>query len=361
MNYTVNKMKKICIISEFPPPAGGIAQQANLLCALLKNNNFEVIKVPVNLNLKINQKQIQNIKYIKTLFAVCIFLYKIFYAVPKSDIIHILANSYLNFFLFTFPAAIMGKLYRKKVIIHYHGGAAKDFFKTWGFAAKFALNLADIIIVPSKFLQSVFKEIGYDSIIIGNITNLDRFHFCKRVKFDPHFLITRHLEHIYNIGFAIRAFAEVCKKFPDAQLDILGDGTERDKLIEIANASGYAESIHFHGTVTNEEIVQFYNTASISLNTSLVDNLPISILEAFASGCVVVTSDSGGIPYIVENHKTGILIDINKQTSLVDAVNWIINHPEKVQKIVVTAKKYANNFSVAKFKKSLINAYGSLY
>ena len=170
------------------------------------------------------------------------------------------------------------------------------------------LARAGIVVVPSAFLNAIFAKYGVATSIVPNIVNLDAFCPAAALPDKPHLLVTRNLEPIYDIGVVIRAFAIVAGRHADARLTVAGSGPDRAMLERTAAELGVADRVRFTGRVDNAELPAFYRAASVVVNASLVDNLPISLLEAMASGVPIATTDVGGIPYVVEHEVTALLV-----------------------------------------------------
>jgi glycosyltransferase involved in cell wall biosynthesis len=105
----------------------------------------------------------------------------------------------------------------------------------------------------------------------------------------------------------LRAFALIQRTYPDARLIIAGDGAERASLMHLARELCLNKA-EFIGRVMPDRMPALYQAADVYLNAPDIDNMPASILEAFASGLPVVTTDAGGIPYIVRHEETGWMV-----------------------------------------------------
>ena len=105
----------------------------------------------------------------------------------------------------------------------------------------------------------------------------------------------------------LRAFAIIQQRLPEARLIVAGDGSQRAPLEHLARELGLRNT-EFTGQVRHERVVELYDAADIYLNGSEIDNQPLSILEAFACGLPVVTTDAGGIPFVVTGGETGFLV-----------------------------------------------------
>jgi glycosyltransferase involved in cell wall biosynthesis len=124
----------------------------------------------------------------------------------------------------------------------------------------------------------------------------------------------------------VRAFAEVKKEFPDARLDLLGKGpseAEIRALVQELKITG----VNFLGVALREEIGRFYDQADIFVNASRVDNMPVSILEAFACGTPVVTTAAESIPYLVDDERTGLLSEVGDFSALARNVVRLLRDP----------------------------------
>lgn len=354
-------IKKICVCSEFPPPYGGIGLQAKLLADCLdQEEGLEVCCISTTLPDNYLGMLLSKLKVIKSLFRMFLFIFRCLFGFSKASIVHILSGSYLNFFIFTFPAVLLAKIFKKSIVIHYHGGAAGDFLKEWGLLARPVLKMADVIVVPSGFLEQIFHKHGIPTTVIPNIIPLDNFIFKKREIFKPRMLMTRHLEPIYNISCAIRGFSLLIKEFPEATLTIAGSGSERNKLEKLACDLGCRAQVNFLGAIDSDKIDELYNDNDILLNTSSVDNLPLSILEGFACGLLIVSTKAGGIPYIIEHEVNGMLIDLDDYQGVVDSIMWLLDNQELSRKIALKAHGDVSCFAWTQIGPILLKLYERL-
>ena len=219
-----------------------------------------------------------------------------------------MANSGWAWHLFAAPAIWVGRLRRVPVIVNYRGGDAEAFLAQQAAFVRPTLRRAAALIVPSRFLQEIFGRFSIRADIVPNIVDLTRFHPNPSRLPGHHAIVTRNLEDIYDIPTALRAFAQVRRSHPDATLTVAGSGPRLLALQALARDLGIAGTVRFTGRLDNERIADLYREADVLLNPSTVDNMPISLLEAMASGVAIVTTDVGGIPHVVENGKTALLV-----------------------------------------------------
>lgn len=295
----------VCLVAELPPPPGGMAVQAEMLSAGLRREGHSVINVPTNVLAPASVWR--RIPLLRGLVNLSLFLPRLWPACLRADVVHVFSNSWLSFFLFTLPAVAVGKVTGKRVILHYHGGAAGAFLRRWYWLARLALETADTIVVPSGFLAAVFLRHHLRTVEVPNILELDKLPFRERSPLQPHVVMARHLEPDYNIACGLRAFALLRQSYPQATLTIAGDGREKAALISLCDELGIADAVNFTGDVENARMRELYDRADIYLNSSRVDNQPVSILEAFACGLPVVSTAVGGIPFMTRDGEDALL------------------------------------------------------
>lgn len=338
--------KKICIVSPLPPPFGGMAIQAVKLANLLEEEGFEITQVATNPELNPWLKFLGYIPFIRTIARQILFLLRLNNAVKDCHTVYFLTG-FFNFFLWvTYPALLLLMAKKKRVILSARGGAARKYFKKHKYIIKPVLDRVDQITVPSGFLQSAFKdELGLDSVIVPNIADLKQFVFVKREHFAPKLIVTRSLEAIYDVGTVLKAFSIIHKKYPEAELGVVGDGSLKGNLINLVKELKLDGSVRFYGEVKHKEINMIYQNYDIFVNASKVDNLPGSILEAFATGLPIVSTNAGGIPFMVFDKENGLLSEIGDHKTLAENALRIIQNPDLGQALTMKGYVELNKYT----------------
>ena len=290
---------------------GGQAVQAERLIRHLQNEpSVRVSFLAINPRLPGPLRVLQAIKYVRTVTTSILYVLHLLLRVRKYDVIHVFSASYLSFLIAPTPAILVSKLYGKKIVLNYHSGEAEDHLRRWPRSTKPIINLADEVVVPSEYLVRVFAKFGIDAYAIFNVVDLDKFEFRERTPLHPVFLSNRNLESHYGVDCVLRAFAYIQQRIPHAVLTVIGDGSQREALEQLARDLDLRQ-ISFLGRVEHDAIYGHYSAADIYLNASRIDNQPLSILEAFACGLPVVTTDAGGIPDIVSDGVTGSMVPVD--------------------------------------------------
>jgi glycosyltransferase involved in cell wall biosynthesis len=307
---------RVLIVAASLDILGGQAVQAERLIRHLQNEpSVEVSFLPINPRLPGILRKLQSIKYVRTITTSILYILNLLREVRKFDVIHIFSASYLSFLIAPTPAILVSKLYGKKILLNYHSGEAEDHLQRWRRSTMSILGLVDKVVVPSEYLVRVFAKFGIEASAIFNIIDLDRFEFRQRIPLQPVFLSNRNLESHYGVDCVLRAFADIQREIPDAVLTVVGDGSQRMALENLANEL-HLKRTTFTGRVEHDEIYRHYSASYIYVNASRVDNQPLSILEAFACGLPVVTTGAGGIPDIVTDEITGFVVPVGDYESL---------------------------------------------
>src|SRR5262249_50812583 len=201
---------------------------------------------------------------------------------------HTFPASHWSTLLPTPPAWFVARLRRKKTIINYHSGEARDHLQRFR-TARPILSRADRLVVPSGYLVDVFKEFGLHAEVVPNILDPEQFTSRQPNPPRPHLVCTRGFHPYYCIDVVVRAFAEIQREFPDARLDLVGKGpveSEIRQLVSNLKLSG----VNFAGVASRQEIGRFYDQAAIFINASYLDNMPVSLIKPSSAGTPVVTT-----------------------------------------------------------------------
>ena len=277
-------------------------------------------------------------------------------AAENYDVLHIHCCSGWGFL----PAVLgvtVGRKLGKRVVLTYHGGGAETFFDQHSKLVRHYLMHTDQNIVLSGFLAQVFNKHQIPYTIIPNIIELDSSLYRERTTMKPHFICVRAHEPLYNIPCILRAFLQVQKQLPDATLTLVGDGSQHEALVQQVSAMKL-KNVTFTGRVDNSEIYRHLDHADIMLSAPTVDNMPVSLLEAMNTGLLVISSRVGGVPYMIEDGKTGLLFDSDNADQLAERILWAVAHPAECLAIIHRARQEVDRYQWTNVKDKLYTAYG---
>jgi phenylacetate-CoA ligase len=362
INPTEGKNLAIGLVGPLPPPPGGMANQTRQLARLLEEEGVCVEVVQVNAPYW--PRWIGSIRGVRALFRLVPFLLRLWRAAGRVQMFHVMANSGWAWHLIAAPAVWVAKLRGIPVMVNYRGGDAAEFFEHSFFWVRPTMRMSDQRVVPSGYLQEVFRRFDLSTEIVPNIIDLSRFT-PRPANLDPrggspHLVVTRHLEPLYDTGTALRAFAFVREKRPDARMTVAGGGPEREMLVALAHELGVAESVTFAGRLDNSLIAELYRDADVFVNASLHDNMPISMLEALACGVPIVSTNVCGIPFLVEHRKSAMLVPPRDAAAMAQAVLDLLENPGFAEQLVRAGWEVAQQYAWSQVRPRLLDVYSRL-
>jgi len=354
-----NGLRVLIVAPTFGILGGQSVQAARLLDHLREEPSLRVGFLPINPRLPGVLGSLQRIKYVRTVVTSIAYGLSLLVQVRRYDVIHVFSASYLSFVLAPTPAILIAKLYRRKVLLNYHSGEAEDHLRRWRRTAIPTIKLADALVVQSEYLVEVFAQFGLKAHAIYNIIDTGKFRFRERVPLRPVFLSNRNLESHYGVDRVLRAFAIIQAKVPEASLKVVGDGNQRGSLEALASDLGL-QNITFTGQVDPNSIADVYDAADIYLNGSEIDNQPLSLLEAFACGLPIVTTDAGGISFMVTDGKTGMVVPRGDYQQMADRALRLLNDSALTKTIVEQGRQECRKYAWESVRDQWLNTYEKL-
>jgi len=269
----------------------------------------------------------------------CTFMYR-----NWLDLVLIDTYSTTNFWYAILTARLCRSLDLRYITI-LHGGNLPDRLKSNPQTLDAFLINAYKVVCPSGYLNSAFAKANYsDFHVIPNSIELSNYAFTKRSTVQPKLLWVRAFASIYNPMMAVRVFEELQKSFPQATLTMVGP--EKDGSLAICKkyATQRNLSVRFTGIMTKSQWLQESNSCDVFINTSRADNLPVSLIEAMALGLPVISTNVGGIPFLIDDHKNGILVGDDQVDEMKAAIIDLMNNSSKSEQISINARKTAEKF-----------------
>jgi glycosyltransferase involved in cell wall biosynthesis len=318
---------RVAMIAASLDIVGGQGVQAQALTERLRNAGYEVRFVPINPRFPAGLRWLRRYPYARTVLNQALYIPSLV-ALRHVDVAHVFSASYWSFLLAPAPAMLAARALGRRVVLNYHSGEAEDHLARWGARVHPWLRLADEIVVPSEYLRGVFARFGYRVRVVRNVVETSHFRYRERTPLRPRLLSTRNLDPYYRVDVVLEAFALLKARHPDATLTVVGDGSEADRLRRLAASLG-VEGIRFVGRTAPAAMPALYENADIFVNASVVDNQPISILEAFAAGLPVVSTPTGDITGLVGDGERGLVIPPNDPAALAKGIETLLEDPER--------------------------------
>jgi glycosyltransferase involved in cell wall biosynthesis len=246
------------------------------------------------------------------------------------------------------------------IVFWLHGGNLPNFTTKNPAWVTRVLRRGRAVCAPSGYLADFYSKLGFQIEVIFNIIDLEKYPFRKRTQLKPRILWMRTFESIYNPEMAIEVLERVRESFPEATLTMAGqDRGILDHIQQIVTEKQLNKFVHFAGFLDEQAKQIEFDSHDIYLHTNHVDNMPISVIEAAAFGLPVIATRVGGIPYMLEDGKTGLLVADNDTQAMVQAAQVLLNKPEMAEKLSVNGRLNAELYSsltvLPQWSKLLIN------
>ncbi|VXC31894.1 Glycosyl transferase family 1 [Flavobacterium sp. 9AF] len=289
--------------------------------------------------------------------------YIIFYASDKKNfffrIMHMIFSVFkyykkINFiiidtystkaFWYALMVSQLARILRVKYIPILHGGDLPNRLKNNPYLCRLIFENAYANIAPSNYLKSEFESKGFTNLIhIPNAINLKWYHFKERNEFQPKLLWVRAFATIYNPVMAVEVFYEIKKKYPNAILTMVGPDKDGSLAVTKKRADELGVKVNFTGQLSKEDWWKLSESHDIFINTTHFDNTPVSVLEAMALGLPIVSTNVGGIPYLITQNKTGLLVNDSSISEMVLAIETIILDATRAKIITQEARVFVEN------------------
>lgn len=349
---------RILIIANYKGPVGGISGQVEVLCDNLNSEGTGVRCTVYGVHETIGDNP-YHADISSTHGNICRRLFKLIELLciaRRYDVLHIHGCSERGMLPIVY-GVIAGKMWRKRIIVTYHGGDADKYFEKRGAFARRWLKRADKVIVLNGYLEKVFAKYDIPCVVIPNCITLSEAKTHSAYQWDaPRFISVRHLRELYNIPCILRAFKRVQAQLPDASLTVLGSGPQLEEL-QLYVRENQLNHVSFVGQVPNKEMNEYLAKHDVFLSAPRVDNMPVSVLEAMNAGVLVISSRVGGVPYMIDHGRTGLLFDYDDNKALAEQMLWATEHIAEAGRIVEEAKMEVNKYSWTNIRKQLLPLY----
>lgn len=233
---------------------------------------------------------------------------------------------------FIWAEAVCASLRRlgKPYILTLHGGRLPEFAARWPGRVKRLLNSAQIVTTPSRYLHDEMCAYRSDLFSLPNAIDLAAYHYRLREGATPRLIWLRAFHEIYNPTLAPKVLKLLVEKYPDVHLTMVGpdkgDGSRQRTEAEAARL-GVADRLSLPGGVPKTEVPAWLTKGDIFVNTTNVDNTPVSVIEAMATGLCVVSTNVGGLPDLLEHDRTALLVPPNDAEAMAEAVSQVLRDP----------------------------------
>jgi glycosyltransferase involved in cell wall biosynthesis len=236
---------------------------------------------------------------------------------------------------------------KKPYVLTLHGGNLPLFAGRWPGRVRRLLRSAAAVTVPSTYLLEQMRPYHENLQLLPNPVDVNAYAFRLRKMVRPRLVWLRAFHELYHPSIAVRVLALLAPEFPEVHLTMIGpdkgDGSLA-RVRELARECGLSDRLTLAGSISKSEVPASLSEADIFLNTTSIDNVPISILEAMASGLCIVSTNVGGIPYLLRDEHDGLLVPPNDVASMTNAIRRILVEPGLAERLSANARKKAEQY-----------------
>jgi glycosyltransferase involved in cell wall biosynthesis len=231
----------------------------------------------------------------------------------------------------------------KPYVLTLHGGNLPQFARRWPARVRRLLASAATVTSPSSYLASQLAALAPSVDIVPNALDVSRYPYQHRERAAPRLVWVRAFHELYNPMLAVDALAVVLAKLPEATLTMVGSDKDGslDRVRRHAVGLGIARSVRLVPGVPKHQVPDYLQDGDIFLNTTNVDNTPVSLLEAMACGLCVVTTNVGGIPYLVTNDEDALLVPPRDPILMGAAIVRLVEDRALASKVSRNAHRHA--------------------
>src|SRR5690554_1522986 len=226
-----------------------------------------------------------------------------------------------------------------------HGGNLPQRLKQSPKLCRAIFNHAYKLVSPSVYLKEAFATHGYHNIhYIPNSLELELYAFEEKNLEEVNLLWVRSFSSIYNPTLAVHILKALLNQGIPANLCMVGP--DSDGSIETVKqlAKDLNVPVRFTGKLPKKEWLALAKEYNIFINTTNFDNMPVSVMEAMALGLPIVSTNVGGLPYLIDHEKDGLLVEPDSVDGFVGAIKRLIENPEIAREMAVCARRKVAGF-----------------
>lgn len=237
------------------------------------------------------------------------------------------------------------KLFNKKIILGIHGGSIPSKIDTGYTRFLNAMKRADILFAPSPYFSLYLKQKGLKVHVIENPVDLSSYSFCRKEKIRSRILWMRAFSDIYNPLMAVRVAQRLAAKYNDFEMIMAGkEGPLLDATKNLAKEYSLTDKIIFPGYISLQQKQAYAHNHDIYICTNKIDNTPVSLTEFMQLGLPIVSVNTGGISYMIEDGVNGLLVNANDDKAMFEKIVLLIDNQALAQSIISNAYNYVQRY-----------------
>ena len=260
----------------------------------------------------------------------------------RNKVDYILIDTYsTKAFWYAFVCSQLARVLNIKYIPILHGGNLPNRLKNNPKLCQMVFANAYQNVAPSGYLKQAFENAGFKNVIhIPNSIEIDKYEFKTRAELTPKLLWVRAFASIYNPQMAVKVLQQLQEKYPSASLTMVGPDKDGSLQTTKAFTDSIGVAVNFTGQLAKEDWWQLASEHDIFINTTHFDNTPISVMEAMALGLPVVSTNVGGIPYLLADKENALLVNDDDDKAMTEAICSLLEDQQKASDLTLNARHF---------------------
>lgn len=252
----------------------------------------------------------------------------------KTDLVIIHSFSTFAFYI-TLITSLLCRLFKIKYIVLVHGGDYPNRIKKSPFFIKMIFKYSYLNVSPSKYLQNEFGKLGYEFKFIPNAIDLELFKYKERFEYKPNLLWVRAFDKIYNPTMAVLVVSHLKNIYPNVKLWMVGNKCDQSyyETVDLIKKLNLQENIELTGVLSHKAWSELSQNADIFINTTNIDNMPVSVIQAMSLGLPVFSTNVGGIKWLIEDKINGIKCSVGNAEEMANQILYYLNNQKELSNI----------------------------
>ena len=277
---------------------------------------------------------------------------------------YILIDTYsTTAFWYAYLAGRLAKLIGTKYIPILHGGDLPKRLKRSNRACDKLFNNSYANVAVSGYLNHEFEKAGYRTVVIPNSIEISKYPFRLRDQPRPKLLWVRSFHRQYNPLMAADVLAGLLQIHPDAELCMVGPDKDGSlgEFKDYIRQKGTEEHVKITGKLSKEDWISLSENYDFFINTTNVDNTPVSVIEAMALGLGVISTNPDGIPYLLNDGWDSILVRPGDYSNMAKQISSIMNDPDLAKQLSSNARRKAETYDWGAIRENWIRLLMPVY
>ncbi|MEW4925252.1 glycosyltransferase family 4 protein [Algibacter sp. 2305UL17-15] len=299
------------------------------LSRLLRSENFDVITA--------SRKANKLMRLLDMLFHI---------AKNRNNVDYVLIDTYsTSNFYYAYLSSRLCRFFKLKYIPILHGGNLPERIKKSSKLSKQLFDNAYVNVAPSLYLMTNFEKAGFKNLVyIPNTIELKNYKFEKRTIKTIKLLWVRSFSKLYNPKLAVKILKALKDENINASLCMIGPDNDGSLIETKALAKQLKLDVQFTGKLTKTAWHKKAEAHTIFINTTNIDNTPVSVIEAMALGLPVISTNVGGLPFLIDNGVDGVLVAPDNTEVFKSEILNLIHDKDYLNEIVNNARKKVAQF-----------------